>query len=190
MKTVHQMFIRSPCPPTLDRIVKTTVLIYNWPEIFGTSKMDLNYFVRPVLFPAAFNSDCISLLYREGWRTRAKVMKNPVYASLPLFLKTFWAKLDFLSRNIYHFLSEGDCHHRNWLVSVVFKPCKRIISPIRMTSFYITTHDKIHEYNSVFWLRLERTKAPNYTFLGIWKGFGIILWKKGQDVNRRWVFRL
>ena len=152
--------------------------------------MDLNYFVRPVLFPAAFNSDCISLLYREGWRTRAKVMKNPVYASLPLFLKTFWAKLDFLSRNIYHFLSEGDCHHRNWLVSVVFKPCKRIISPIRMTSFYITTHDRIHEYYSVFWLRLERTKAPNYTFLGIWKGFGIILWKKGQDVNRRWVFRL
>ena len=27
MKTVHQMFIRSPCPPTLDRIVKTTVLL-------------------------------------------------------------------------------------------------------------------------------------------------------------------
>ena len=50
-----------------------------------------------------------------------------------------------------------------------------------MTSFYITTYDKIHEYYSVFWLRLERTKAPNYTFLGIWKGFDIILWKKGQD---------
>ena len=127
------------------------------------------------------------LLYREGWRgvrvsrARAKEMKSPVYASLHVFSKNFRAKLDFLLRNNYHFLSARDCNNRNRLVSVVFKLCKRIISPINMTSFYITTHDKIHEYYSVFWLRLESAQAPNYPFFGIWKSFGTILWKKGQD---------
>ena len=100
------------------------------------------------------------------------------HASLPVFLKNFWAKLDFLSRNIYHFLSAGDCRHRNRLVSVVFKLCKRIICPIRMTSFYN------------FDFGLKELKPRITLFLGIWKGFGIILWKKGQDVNRRWIFRL
>ena len=44
-----------------------------------------------------------------------------------------------------------------------------------MTSFYITTHDKIHEYYSVFWLRLESAQAPNYPFFrdmtGLWFNF-------------------
>ena len=138
--------------------------------------------------PAAFNSDAMRLLYREGWRgvrvsrARAKEMKSPVYASLHVFSKNFRAKLDFLLRNNYLFLSAGDCHNRNRLVSVVFKLYKRIISPINMTSFYITAPDKIYEYYSVFWLRLESAKVPNYPFFfGIWKGFGTILWKKGQD---------
>ena len=120
--------------------------------------------------PAAFNSDAMRLLYRKGWqgvrvsRARAKEMKSPVYASLHVFSKNFRAKLDFLLWNNYHFHSAGDCHNRNRLVSVVFKLCKRIISPINMTSFYITAPDKIHEYYSVFWLRLESAKAPNYPF--------------------------
>ena len=133
--------------------------------------------------PAAFNSDAMRLLYREGWRgvrvsrARAKEMKSPVYASLHVFSKNFRAKLDFLLRNNYLFLS-----NRNRLVSVVFKLYKRIISPINMTSFYITAPDKIYEYYSVFCLRLESAKVPNYPFFfGIWKGFGTILWKKGQD---------
>ena len=82
-------------------------------------------------------------------RAMAKVMKSPVQASLHVFSKTFCPKLDFFYC-IYRFLSAGDCHHGNRLVSVVFKLCKRIISPIDMTSFYKTTHDKIHEYYSVF----------------------------------------
>ena len=64
----------------------------------------------------------------------AKVMKSPVQASLHVFSKTFCPKLDFFYC-IYRFLSAGDCHHGNRLVSVVFKLCKRIISPIDMTSF-------------------------------------------------------
>ena len=77
-------------------------------------------------------------------------MKSPVCASLHVFSKNFRAKLDFLLRNNYLFLSAGDCHNRNRLVSVVFKLYKRIISPINMTSFYITAPDKIYEYYSVF----------------------------------------
>ena len=45
MKTVYQMFIRSPRPPTFDGILETTVLPKKrqWPEIFGTLKNDSNY---------------------------------------------------------------------------------------------------------------------------------------------------
>ena len=137
-------------------------------------------------FPAAFNSDAMRLLYREGWRgvrvsrARAKEMKSPVYASLHVFSKNFRAKLDFLLRNNYHFLSARDCNNRNRLVSVVFKLCKRIISPINMTSFYITTHDKIHEYYSVFWLRLESAQAPNYPFFRDMKELWYNFMEKGS----------
>ena len=122
------------------------------------------------------------LLYREGWRgvrvsrARAKEMKSPVCASLHVFSKNFQAKLDFLLPNNYLFLSAGDCHNRNRLVSVVFKLYKRIISPINMTIFYITAPDKIYEYYSVFWLRLESAKVQNYPFFfrdlkGLWYNF-------------------
>ena len=65
-------------------------------------------------------------------RARAQEIKSPVYASLHFFSKNFWEKLDFLLRNNYPFLSAGDCHYRNRLVLVVFKLCKRIISPINI----------------------------------------------------------
>ena len=137
-------------------------------------------------FPAAFNSDIVRLLYREGRRgvrgsqARAKEMKSPVYASLHVFSKNFRAKLDFLLWNNYYFHSAGDCHNRNRLISVVFKLCKRIISPINITSFYITAPDKIHEYYSVFWLRLESAKAPNYPFFRDLKGLWYSFMEKGS----------
>ena len=155
MKTVYQMFIRSPRPPTFDGIVETTVLPKKrqWPEIFGTLQKDLNYLVGPVFKWSSFRPYEF-VVQRVSW-AMAEVMKSSVHASLHVFSKTFCPKLDFLLGNIYRFLSAGDCHHGNRLVSVVFKLCKRIISPIDMTSFCKTTHDKIHEYYSVFWLQLE-----------------------------------
>ena len=142
------------------------------------------------------------LLYREGWRgvrvsrARAKEMKSPVYASLHVFSKNFRAKLDFLLWNNYYFHSAGDCHNRNRLISVVFKLCKRIISPINITSFYITAPDKIHEYYSVFWLRLESAKAPNYPFFrdlkGLWYSLGAsphLSCKRGQNKIRSYMDR-
>ena len=119
MKTVHQMFIRSPCPPTLDRIVKTTALLLTrnfWNVKDGFKLFREASFVPPPLLIQTVSVCCTG--------------KVDGHASLPVFLK------NFLSRNIYHFLSAGDCLHRNRLVAVVFKLCKRIICPIRMTSFY------------------------------------------------------
>ena len=167
MKTVYQMFIRSPRPPTFDGIVKTTVLLLT--RNFWNVKDGFKLFREASLVPPPLLIQTVSVCCTG---------KVDGHASLPVFLKNFWAKLDFLSRNIYHFLSAGDCRHRNRLVSVVFKLCKRIICPIRMTSFYN------------FDFGLKELKPRITLFLGIWKGFGIILWKKGQDVNRRWVFRL
>ena len=110
----------------------------------------------------------------------AKVMKSPICASLLVFSKNFLAKLNFLLRNNDPFLSAGNCHHRNRLVSVVFKLCKRIISPSNLTSFYITTHDKIHEHYSIFWLRLESVQTPNYPFFWDLKGLWYSFMEKGS----------
>ena len=128
------MFIRSPRPPTFDGIVETTVLPKKrqWPEIFGTLKKDLNYLVGPVFKWSSFRP--YEFVVQRVSRAMAKVMKSPVHASLHVFSKTFCPKLDLLW-NIYRFLSAGDCHHGNRLVSAVFKLCKRIIRPIEMTSF-------------------------------------------------------
>ena len=120
MKTVYQMFIRSPRPPTFDGIVETTVLPKKrqWPESFGTLKNDSNYLVGPVFKWSSFRSRSLPpqppplppqfrpyvfVVQRVSWQM-AKVMKSPVQASLHVFSKTFCPKLDFFIAFIASFL--------------------------------------------------------------------------------------